>query len=318
MENVKYYAGIDLGGTFIKGCILTEDGSVIIKDKIKTTNETIAEDIASFVKDLENRAGVKVQAIGVGTPGIVDSKRGVVVLAKNVGFKNEKLREKIQKHISLPVYVTNDANAAALGEYFVGAGSKYKNLILVTLGTGVGGGIIIDGKLFEGHKSAGAEIGHITLRVRGEKCTCGRRGCFEAYSSATALIRDTKKAMLKDKESVLWKLCDNNIENVNGKTAFDGFELNDKTSIKVVRRYIKYLAEGITDLANIFRPEVILLGGGISGSKDILLKPLDRILRKEIFAGSRYAPVRINVASLGNDAGMIGAGKLAIDLFKAI
>ena len=312
MENVKYYAGIDLGGTFIKGCILTEDGSVIIKDKIKTTNETIAEDIASFVKDLENRAGVKVQAIGVGTPGIVDSKRGVVVLAKNVGFKNEKLREKIQKHISLPVYVTNDANAAALGEYFVGAGSKYKNLILVTLGTGVGGGIIIDGKLFEGHKSAGAEIGHITLRVRGEKCTCGRRGCFEAYSSATALIRDTKKAMLKDKESVLWKLCDNNIENVNGKTAFDGFELNDKTSIKVVRRYIKYLAEGITDLANIFRPEVILLGGGISGSKDILLKPLDRILRKEIFAGSRYAPVRINVASLGNDAGMIGAGKLAM------
>lgn len=318
MENVKYYAGIDLGGTFIKGCILTEDGSVIIKDKIKTTNETIAEDIASFVKDLENRAGVKVQAIGVGTPGIVDSKRGVVVLAKNVGFKNEKLREKIQKHINLPVYVTNDANAAALGEYFVGAGIKYKNLILVTLGTGVGGGIIIDGKLFEGHKSAGAEIGHITLRVRGEKCTCGRRGCFEAYSSATALIRDTKKAMLKDKESVLWKLCDNNIENVNGKTAFDGFELNDKTSIKVVRRYIKYLAEGITDLANIFRPEVILLGGGISGSKDILLKPLDRILRKEIFAGSRYAPVRINVASLGNDAGMIGAGKLAIDLFKAI
>lgn len=312
MENEKYYAGIDLGGTFIKGCILTKDGSVIIKDKIKTTLATIAEDIANFVRSLENRAGVKVESIGVGTPGIVDSKRGVVVLAKNVGFKNEKLREKIQKHINLPIYITNDANAAALGEYFVGAGKKYKNLILVTLGTGVGGGIILDGKLFEGHKSAGAEIGHITLRVRGEKCTCGRRGCFEAYSSATALIRDTKKAMLKDKESALWKLCDGNIDNVNGKTAFDGFELGDKTAVKVVRRYIKYLAEGITDLANIFRPEVILLGGGISGSKDILLKPLNRILRKEIFAGSRYAPVKLDIASLGNDAGMIGAGKLSM------
>ena len=182
----------------------------------------------------------------------------------------------------------------------------------MTLGTGVGGGIVIDGKLFEGNKSAGAEIGHEVIRFGGEKCTCGRRGCFEAYASATALIAQTRRAMLKDRDSALWKLCGGELERVDGKTAFDGMRAGDKCGERVVKRYIGYLAEGITNLANVFRPEAILLGGGVCAEGDNLLKPLKRKVHRLLYGGTKYAPVEIAVASLGNDAGLCGAARLAM------
>lgn len=308
------YAGIDLGGTFIKCGIVTEDGKILVKDKIPTGKERdyreIAADMAALVQRLAAEAGVGLEAVGIGSPGTIDSKNGVIVYSNNIAWKNVPLCGEVSARLGLPAYITNDANAAALGEHFCGAGSKYSSLILVTLGTGVGGGIIIDGKLFEGNKSAGAEIGHSVIRFGGEKCTCGRRGCFEAYASATALIRQTKRAMEKDPQSKMWAIA-GSLDNVDGKTAFDGLRAGDRAAKKVVKDYIRCLAEGICNLLNEFRPEAILLGGGVCAEGDTLLLPLKKEVDKRLFGGTEYAPFDLCKASLGNDAGLCGAARLA-------
>lgn len=316
----KYYAGIDLGGTFVKGGIVDEDGNLLVNDKIPTGKdrpfEEIAEDMANLVLTLCKRANVEIESVGVGSPGTVDSKNGVIVYSNNIAWENVPLGPAISKRLQKPVYVTNDANAAALGESFVGAGKAYKDVMFITLGTGVGGGIILNGTLFEGNKSAGAEIGHMVIRTNGEKCTCGRKGCFETYASATALIRQTKKAMLKNKDSLLWEICNGDINEVNGKTVFDGLEQADKTSKTVIKNYVSYLAEGICNLANIFRPEIVLLGGGISAGADDFLPALRRKVNRSLFGGTKYCPVKIDKATLGNDAGILGSAKFAIDMQK--
>ena len=211
--------------------------------------------------------------------------------------------------MGVSVKITNDANAAALGEARFGAGKNYKNSILVTLGTGVGGGIIIDGKLFEGYKSAGAEIGHMVIERHGDVCTCGRRGCFEAYCSATALVRRTRRQMEDNPRSAMWTKYTS--ETANGKTAFD-FYHDDIDAKEVVDWYIKYLACGIANLANIFRPEIIMIGGGVSEQGDNLTVPLQTYVDKELFGGTSYAPVKIVKASLGSKAGAYGAAALAM------
>ncbi len=311
---MKYYAGIDLGGTFIKCGIVDETGKLLVKDKISTKKErapeAVAKDMANFVLKLAEKAGVKLTAAGIGSPGSIDSKNGVVVYNNNLNWDDVPLADEVRAILGVPVYVLNDANAAALGEQFCGAGNKYHDVIFVTLGTGVGGGIVIDGKLFEGNKSAGAEIGHAVIRMGGEKCTCGRKGCFEAYASATALIRQTKRAMEKHPESALWGICD--YDKVDGKTAFDGAREDDKTAAQVVKAYIGYLAEGITNLCNEFRPEAILLGGGVCAEGDTLLEPLKKLVGKNIYGKEGYAPVELLTASLGNDAGLFGAARYAM------
>lgn len=308
------YAGIDLGGTFIKCGIVTEEGKILVKDKIPTGRERdyreIAADMAALVKKLEKKAGVRVEAVGIGSPGTIDSKNGVIVYSNNIAWKDVPLCREIAERLNRPAYITNDANAAALGEHFCGSGRKYSSLILVTLGTGVGGGIIIDGKLFEGNKSAGAEIGHSVIRMGGEKCTCGRRGCFEAYASATALIRQTKRAMERHPESKMWQIA-GNLDGVDGKTAFDGQRAGDPAADRVVKFYIRCLAEGICNLLNEFRPQAILLGGGVCGEGDNLLLPLKKEVDKRLFGGTDYAPFDLCTASLGNDAGLCGAARLA-------
>ncbi len=220
--------------------------------------------------------------------------------------------KELEKLLQIPVFLTNDANAAALGESYAGAGKEYNSVVLVTLGTGVGGGIVLSGKLYEGGGSAGAEIGHTLLRINGEKCTCGRRGCFEAYASATALIRQTKRAMEKYPESAMWSICKNEAKNADGKTPFDAMRAGDQAAKKVVKNYIRYLGEGITDLCNVFRPDAVLLGGGICAEGETLLKPLRKFVKKNIFGGNGYAPVKILAATLGNDAGIYGAVRLAM------
>jgi ROK family protein len=315
---MNYYAGIDLGGTFVKCGIVDEEGNILCKDKIPTGKDrpypAIAADMADLVLRLADRVGVsraELKAIGIGAPGTIDSQNGVIVYSNNISWKNVPLCRELREALSLPVYITNDANAAALGENFCGAGKKYSSMILVTLGTGVGGGIVIDGKLFEGNRSAGAEIGHEVIRVGGAKCTCGRRGCFEAYASATALISQTKRMMERHPDSALWSVA-GTLENVDGKTAFDAMRAGDKHAKRVVSEYIRYLAEGITNLANVFRPEAVLLGGGVCAEGDALLKPLKRRVKRLLFGGSDYAPVEICVAGLKNDAGICGAARLAM------
>lgn len=316
MSSKQYYAGIDIGGTFVKCGIVDSDGNIITKGKIPTrkdrTYQEIAEDISNFVMKLEQEAGVQTQAVGIGCPGTVDSENGIVLYCNNLDWNNIPLGKAIEERLNKPTYITNDANAAALGESFIGAGKTYNSSILVTLGTGVGGGIVLDGKLFEGNGSAGAEIGHHVIRKNGKQCTCGRKGCFEAYSSATALMREARLQMGKHKESMLWTACNGNKQNVDGKMIFDCAKAGDDTANKVVNWYIDYLAEGIANLANIFRPEAVLLGGGVSAQGDALIIPTQKLVNQRLYGGTAYAPVKLAVATLGNDAGLCGAVKLAM------
>lgn len=311
---MKYYAGIDLGGTFIKYGLVSETGEIIEKGKIPTpvgcgyaeTAEVIASAVRWFAKH-----GALVCGLGIGAPGVVDGEKGVVRTSGNLGWENKPLARDLSESLGIPAVLTNDANAAAFGEYACGAGSDYKSVVLITLGTGVGSGIVLSGKLFEGNEGAGAELGHEVIRFGGEKCACGRRGCFEAYASATALIKQTKRAMERDRQSKLWQLCGGDIESVNGKTAFDGAQQGDKTAKRVVNNYLRYLSEGLANITNAFRPETILIGGGISAQGENIAKPLQKRVDKLMLGHGRYAPVKILAATLGNDAGLVGAAMLA-------
>ncbi len=317
MANKKYYVGIDLGGTFIKGGIVDETGKIVLVDKTPTEKEKgkdgadgVAKNIASLVQSLMQRQGLTntdVVGIGMGAPGMIDSQTGVVIYWNNMGWKDFALGEKLQALTGLPVKIANDANVAAIGEVKFGAARNFSSAVMITLGTGVGGGIVVDGKLVEGNKGAGAELGHSVIVYGGEQCTCGRKGCLEAYASATALIRDTKRAMQAHKDSKMWEI--GGMENVDGKTAFD-YREQDVYAKEVVDSYIAHLACGLVNFANIFRPEAIILGGGVCAEGDNLVKPLQAIMDREIFAGKMGPQVPILIAELGNSAGLLGAAAL--------
>ena len=317
MANKKYYVGIDLGGTFIKGGIVDETGKILLVDKTPTEKEKgkdgadgVAKNIASLVQSLMQRQGLTntdVVGIGMGAPGMIDSQTGVVIYWNNMGWKDFALGEKLQALTGLPVKIANDANVAAIGEVKFGAARNFSSAVMITLGTGVGGGIVVGGKLVEGNKGAGAELGHSVIVYGGEQCTCGRKGCLEAYASATALIRDTKRAMQAHKDSKMWET--GGIENVDGKTAFD-YREQDVYAKEVVDSYIAHLACGLVNFANIFRPEAIILGGGVCAEGDNLVKPLQAIMDREIFAGKMGPQVPILIAELGNSAGLLGAAAL--------
>ncbi len=317
MSEMKYYLGIDLGGTCIKEGIVDGNGNILLQDKVPTESENgagrVALNIANLCKTLLEKQGMKaaeVVGIGIGVPGMIDSKRGEVIYSNNLNWEHFFISEEVEKLTGMPVKIANDANVAALGETKFGCGKAYNNTVLITLGTGVGGGIVIDGKLFEGNRSAGAELGHSVIVADGEQCTCGRKGCLEAYASATALIRDTKRAMQADKTSKMWEI--GSLDNVTGKTAFDYMD-SDASAKAVVENYIRKLGVGITNIANEFRPEAIILGGGVCAQGDNLLLPLRAFLEAEIFAGEKGPKVELLIATLGNSAGLLGAGALWLD-----
>lgn len=307
------YMGIDVGGTYIKGIILDEAGKAAAKYSVPTpAGEELDGGIDALAEKLAQTAGVvfsDLKGVGVGCPGQIDVKRGTVVFAGNLHLKNYPLKQILEKKLNLPVKICNDANAAALGEAKFGAGKGYKDSILVTLGTGVGGGIVIGGKLFQGYKSAGAEIGHMVIERGGDRCTCGRSGCFEAYCSARALTAKTKQAMEEDTSSEMWRAY--SLQTADARTAFE-FMNSDRTAKKVAEWYLTRLACGLTNLANIFRPQVIMLGGGVAAQGSRLTIPLQALLDKELFGGTAYAPVKIACAALGGDAGAYGAAALNI------
>lgn len=311
----RYYIGIDLGGTFIKGGIVNENGEILLCDKTPTEVEKgdhgVAENIARLALDLLSRLGLTtsdVEGLGIGSPGMIDSAKGNVIYANNLGWENFMIGEELSSMLGgIPVKIGNDANVAALGEVKFGAARNYSSAIMITLGTGVGGGIVIDGKLVEGNLGAGAELGHTVIVHGGEQCSCGRRGCFEAYSSATALIRDTRRAMEAHPDSKMWEI--GTLDAVNGKTVFD-YAPVDAYAKEVLDSYIEHLACGLINYANIFRPEVILLGGGVCAQGDNLIKPLQAIMDKEIYAGDKGPRVPILIAELENSAGLLGAAAL--------
>jgi len=312
---MNYYIGIDVGGTFVKAGIVDENGNIVADGKIASEcdkgGNKLAGNAATLVMRLLEKSGISKDQIvgaGMGFPGFIDSKNGIVVYSNNVRLSDFPVVEIMQAKLGLKVKVANDANVAALGEKMFGAGKEYNDMVMITLGTGVGAGIIIDGKLFEGNRSAGAEIGHMLLVHGGEQCTCGRKGCFEAYSSATALIRDTRRAMQNHKDSLMWEI--GSIDNVTGKTPFD-YAKNDKYAAEVVNNYIEMLGSALTDIANIFRPEAIIIGGGVCAQGDNLIVPLKQKIQSELFGADFGSPeVVLRIAELGNKAGLLGAAAL--------
>ena len=311
--NMALYMGLDVGGTTVKGIIIDENGGVLSEGNIPVVcGEGLADCIVALAEKLVLSAGTvfsKLGGIGVCCPGVVDSKNGVIVFAGNLELKDYPLKKLLTKKLGVKIKLCNDANAAALGEAKFGAGKNYKDSILITLGTGVGGGVVLGGKLFEGNKSAGAEIGHMVIERGGAPCSCGRRGCFEAYCSARALTEKTKAAMEEDTGSEMWKNYTH--DTADGRTAFEYMD-TDRTAKSVADWYISRLGCGLTNLANIFRPEVIMIGGGVSAQGSRLTAPLQKIVDSEILGGADYAPVQVICAKLGGRAGAFGAAALNI------
>ena len=311
-----YNIGIDLGGTNIKVGLVNENYEIIQKASVPTDlprpAEAICKSIVDTVWKVLNEAKVtigEVKSIGIGTPGVANRNSGTVLYSCNLGFKNTDLRALIKKYLDKPVFVENDANAAAFGEVLAGAGKGFKDVIVVTLGTGVGGGIIIDGKIYTGFNFCGAELGHTVIEFNGRQCSCGRKGCFEAYSSATALINMTKEAMDAHKDSKMWEIA-GSLDGVDGKTAFDGMRANDPAAKEVIDMYIEYLGCGLTNIINTFQPEVLLIGGGICKEGKNLTEPLNEIIKRDSYCIDAERTTKLDICKLGNDAGIIGAAFL--------
>ena len=245
-------------------------------------------------------------SVGIGSPGTCDSANGVVVRAYNLGWFNVPVCSMVTARLGLPCHLSNDANCAALAETVAGGAVGCRNMILITLGTGVGGGIVADGRLLEGVGGTGAEVGHTVLVLDGEDCTCGRKGCWEAYASATALIRQGKRAAAAQPGSLLAGYG----ERLTGKDVFDAAAAGDAAAQAVVDRYCVYVAAGITDLVNILGPEKVLIGGGISRQGERLLAPIRAYVAANCFGGHDRTPPAIECARLGNEAGIIGAAAL--------
>lgn len=315
-----YYVGIDLGGTNIAAGVLDEHLKIIKKGSSPTGGSRhyseIIKDMSALVLKLLDELELSVQDvpyIGIGSPGSCDRDRGYLLYSNNINFSNVPMREEMQKYIPLPVYLENDANCAALAEGMAGAARDVDNSITVTLGTGIGGGIIIDKRIFTGFNGMAGEIGHTVIVHGGEKCTCGRDGCWEAYASATGLIRQTRRAALENPNSLIHRLVQGNLDNINAKTAFDAMREGDATGTAVVNQYIQYLAEGVANMINIFQPAKVVIGGGVSKEGETLLRPLREMVKKRTYFGEGNIPqTSIVAAETGNDAGIIGAAVLGL------
>ena len=314
---MKYYIGIDLGGTNIVAGVVDEQYNILAKASTKTNcprpDREIARDMAKMaIQAVENAKLTmdQIEWIGIGTPGIANSRDGIIEYSNNLGFVNTPMVKYIQEDIDKPVFVENDANAAAYGEFVAGAAKGANNAVCITLGTGVGGGIIIDGKIYAGSNFAGAEIGHTVISVDGPQCTCGRKGCFEVFSSATGLIRMTKESMAKNPDSSMHKLVAERSGKVSARIAFDAMRMGDAAAKAVVDDYIKYLAAGITNTINTFQPDILCIGGGVCNDGDALLLPVKELVAKEVYTRNSKQNAQIVIAKLGNDAGIIGAAFL--------
>ena len=323
-ENTMYRIGIDLGGTNIAAGIVNDSFEIICKASIPTGADRpaseIAADMAAICHTVCEKAGIspsEIASVGIASPGIANHDAGIIEYCCNIpSFSQFNVCEAVKAGFPAPeVFVENDANAAAWGEAIAGAAKGTSSSVMITLGTGVGGGIIIDGKVISGFNYAGAELGHIVIEVGGAQCGCGRKGCWEAYSSATALIRMTseklaeceaagRKTVMTDMVAAAGK--------VSGRTAFEAKRAGDEAGAEVVEKYVYYLAQGLSNIINLFQPEVLSIGGGISGEGDYLLDMLIPLIREEVYGQGIVKGTDIRIAALGNDAGIIGGAVLGL------
>jgi len=317
---LMYRIGIDLGGTNIAVGIVDENFKIVKKKSTPTiATRPITEivyDMGRLCNELVSELGIgydEIEYVGIAAPGSINPVTGVVEYSNNIPMAYFPMTKVLGEYIPVEkIYIDNDANAAALGEAIAGAAKGANHAIMITLGTGVGGGIIIDGKIYSGFNFAGAELGHIVIEVGGRQCTCGRKGCWETYSSATGLIQMTKEKLETTKDTLMWELIDGDINKVSGKTAFAAMKKGDLAATEVVNEYLYYLGSGITNIVNIFQPEIVCIGGGVCNEGDYLLLPIKKIVAEEQYARNTAKKTEIKIASLGNDAGIIGAAALGV------
>ena len=317
------YIGIDLGGTNIAAGLVNDQCEILASKSVPTraderTGEEIVKAMAELAIELckENNVALSdVQWVGIGAPGTIDSENGVIAYANNIKFFDTPAAKIFRETFDVPVYLGNDANCAALGEAYAGAAKNARHAIMITLGTGLGGGIIIDKKIYAGFNGAGGEIGHTVIVKDGKPCSCGRKGCWEAYSSATGLINMTVEAMKKDpeKKSLLWeKAKGGTLEGVSGRTAYLAAKEGDELALEVTREYEEHLASGIATVINIFQPEVFCIGGGVSHEGDRLMEPVKKLVSEQIYTRTieNLPQTEVKLAELGNNAGIVGAAML--------
>ena len=314
-----YTIGIDVGGTNLKAGLVNEASEIVATRKMPLvwqSQEKLAADLAALAEDVVVKYGIgreEVSAIGIGFPGAVDRKRGAVIHTVNIPIHDMPVVEMLQSRWEIPVFLGNDADCAALGEFYHYGSEEIESFVLVTLGTGIGTGIIIRGQIWSGHNGCGGEGGHMVIVHDGDLCTCGRRGCWERYASANALIRQTMAAMDEHKDSQMWTLCGGDLSRVDGRTAFEAMRRGDAAAKGVVDQYLSYLADGLANFVNIFQPEVIALGGGVSHERDEdLLLPLQSLVLDQCFGREARRRPKIVKAKLGNVAGIIGAALLGL------
>ena len=316
---MEYYIGVDVGGSNIACAVVDENCEIISRSKAKTHGKTgsidyteVLDIIIRTVNLACEAAGIKpsdASSIGIGCPGICNSDMGIVEYTNNLGFRNVPLKTDVEDEFKIPVYLDNDANAAAFGEYIAGAAMGTKNAVVITLGTGVGPGIIINGKIYRGTNFAAGEIGHTVIVADGLPCSCGRKGCFEAYSSATGLVNMTRKAAEKHPESLINQLIKEDGK-ASARTAYKAAKLGDEVGKKVTEEYVKYLAVGIANVINTFQPDILCIGGGVCNEGSLLLNPLKEAVYREIYSRDSKKTTRLAICTLGNDAGIIGAAML--------
>ncbi|HHX49329.1 MAG TPA: ROK family protein [Clostridiales bacterium] len=314
-----YYIGLDVGGMSTKGALFNKKGEILERGTLKTIADQDYKVFVNRLKDLcldmlQKQKLIEKDLLGIGMaiPGSIDTKKGIITYSNNIKFKNVPIVKEMQKYFNVPIKIGNDANLAVLGEMYFGSAKNYNDIVFITLGTGIGTGIISDKKLILGKAGAGAEGGHSVIRLNGEPCTCGRKGCWESYGSATALIKQTKVAVDKYPNSILADIAKKE-GTINGKTAFDAERLGDAVGKKVVKKYLRYVGEGLVNLVNIFRPEIVLIGGGISNEGDALMKRIQRFVNRYSYGGENKTKVLVKKAELKNDAGIYGCLALFLE-----
>ena len=314
---MKYYIGVDIGGTNVKAGVVDENAQLVahvsLKTKAKDGYQSVLKTVKQAIEQATELSGEpieRIKTIGIGCPGSMDSENGVVLYSNNLGWKNAPLAKDLSEYFTgKRIILENDANAAAYGEYLAGAAKGATNAVVLTLGTGVGAGVIINGEIYKGSNNAGGEIGHTVIEVDGAQCTCGRKGCFEAYASATGLVRMTDEMIEKYPTGRLHEMVDRDGK-ISARTAFNAAKLGDPEGMEVVSKYIKYLACGITNVINIFQPDILCIGGGVCNEGDNLLKPLKSLVAKEIYSKDSKKNTEIVICTLANEAGMIGSAML--------
>lgn len=314
----QYRIGVDIGGTNVKIGVINRNCEILAQQSTKTRPfdrswQQVAKDIAAVIEGLLQELDIKIKqcaSIGIGSPGMIDHREGVVVFASNLGWQNIPLVAEMRRYFDVPIRLSNDANCAVLGEVKAGAAKGNRDVVLLTLGTGVGGGVIADLELQEGGFAGGMELGHTLLIMGGERCSCGRHGCLEAYASASALTRQGRHAAEQNPTSLMNRLNGGDLDKMNAIIPFKAARQGDTVAQQVVDKYIQYLGEGIVNFINIWRPEKVLLGGGLSNEGDPLIRPLNEYVRPRAFAGVHGYVAPIEQAVLGNDAGLIGAAWL--------